>query len=188
MEKRSDLRNRDFFPPALDTALVLPFSARCWPFPFTLQRLCFQSLCTLACYLAFYPSWSCCGSTVCSRRTQLSSAAAGAPGRAVPAGALVVPWLSAVVLGAAVARQAQLLAAGCGSACCTHHLELPGCSGFPLENKEDKVISGSVLRLWVPLQHAMPGGWSGKSHFALRLSKGDFQTACRNALEVQGVM
>lgn len=157
MEKRYDLRNPDFFPPALDNALVIPFSAWCWPFPFTLQRLYFQTICTLAFYLAFYPSWSSCGSTLCSMRTRLFSTAVETPGRAVPAGTLITPWLFAVVLSAVVARQARLLAAGCGSAFYTCHLllELSGCSRFRFKNKEDKVISDSVLQMWIPLQDAI---------------------------------
>lgn len=63
----------------------------------------------------------------------------------------------AVVLSAVVARQAQLLAAGCGNPFCTCHLllELSGCSRFPFKNKEDKMILDSALQMWIPLQDAI---------------------------------
>lgn len=94
-------------------------------------------------------------SMICSMWTQLLSTAVETPGRAVPAGTLIMPWLFAVMLSAAVARQAQL-AAGCGSAFCTCHLllELSGCSRFPFKNRKEKWSGtpfckcGSPYKMW----------------------------------------
>lgn len=131
MEKRSDLRNTDCFPPALDTALVTPFSAWCRPFPFPLQRLYIRAS-VLLLFPCLLSQWK----LLISVTWEASfSPSCWAPGRCVPAGTLLL-------FAVALALQVPFT------------VPLSGCSEFPVKNKEDKVIPHPVLKAWIPLWDA----------------------------------
>lgn len=152
MERRSDLRNPDFFPPGLDIALVIPFSAWCWLCKdFTVRAhvlllFILPSIPTEAPVavqsVACKPSFS---QQLLKHQAELFQLALWSCRDCL------------LLLSAVIARQAELLATGCGSAFCTCHLllELSGCSRFPFKNKEEKVILDSVLRMWIALQDAI---------------------------------
>lgn len=159
MGERSDLRNPHCFPPALDTALVIPFSAWCQPFPFPLQRLFFQALYFFF-FLAFYPSESFPWEPSFSPRRWT-------PGRCVPAGTLLLLCLFAVALTLQVP------------------FTVPAVSFL---SRIKKIKWSHTLFCKPGSPYKMQGGWLDELHFVLYLSNGVFQVACLDAPGVQGVM